>query len=123
MGRGGRGRFVSPASEMSFAGAGDGLNTATWWPRSARARAMGTRRVGKPRSSAGSIVNRNLAIRAVRESPCSILKLGKSQIAGCVRRGQNCARGIEFRAATQSELGFGDFALGYFGEGNYCDRR
>jgi hypothetical protein len=80
MGRGGRGRFVSPAPEMSFAGAGDGLNTATWWPRSAKARAMGTRRVGKPRSLAGSMVNRNLPSGALRESHCSILKLGKSQI-------------------------------------------
>ena len=59
-------RFFSPASSISFAGTGAGLNTATSWPRSASTRAMGTRRVGKPRSFAGSMVNRNLAIQNPR---------------------------------------------------------
>src|ERR1035441_4650695 len=62
MGRAGIGRFISPASSISFAGAGAGLNTATSCPRSASSRAIGTSRVGKPRSFTGNIVNRNLDI-------------------------------------------------------------
>jgi hypothetical protein len=58
----GMGRFVNPASLISLAGAGDGLNRATSWPRSASMRAIGTSRVGSPRSFAGTIVKSSLAI-------------------------------------------------------------
>ena len=59
------GRFCNPVSAISLEGAGAGLNTATSWPRSASARAMGTRRVGKPRSFAGNMVNKNFAIESL----------------------------------------------------------
>jgi hypothetical protein len=76
------GRFCNPASAISFEGAGAGLNTATAWPRSASVRAMGTSRVGRPRSFAGSIVNRNLAIEPLRDLSMFILKAAISQTSG-----------------------------------------
>jgi hypothetical protein len=41
IGRAGIVKFVNPASAISLLGAGAGLKTATSWPRSASARAMG----------------------------------------------------------------------------------
>ena len=64
-GRGNRrtGTTASPDSAISFTGAGAGLQTATLCPRLASSRAIGTRKVGKPKSFENSIVDKKCAMQ------------------------------------------------------------
>ncbi len=68
VGRGncGMGTVASPDSAISRAGACDGLHMATLCPRLASSRAIGTMRVGKPKSFEISIVNKKRAIDTSR---------------------------------------------------------
>ena len=64
------GRFLSPASSISLLGAAAGQQKAISCPRFANSLAMGTVRVGKPRSLVNSVVKRNFFISTLLSGVC-----------------------------------------------------